>query len=320
MRNNSTIDYLDIGSIASLPIRVPIVSLGSGQPVLSVLCGVHGDETASLMATYRLVQILSDADIEGTVRIITAANPFAQATHSRVAFCDYYDLNRTGKGKPEGTLTERLAHALFEFLLDCTLVVDLHEFSMNTPTMAIYIPSKHPNVEQTVFKGIAAFQPAFVWAMDLSRPEEVQYSGSLVAALARSGVASFGIETANAAVLSDEVISQVAEGLYRIAQGLSIIEGEPDVSPTVAYNREVVTANAAGLWEPTRSILDEVDETDTIGRLVSLCLTSEEEVASAHAGIILQLAGRQLVDTGTNLFAVGTVNQRVTEVLRSVVE
>lgn len=86
------------------------------------------------------------------------------------------------------------------------------------------------------------------------------------------------------------------------------------------HNREVVTANVAGLWEPTRSILDDVDETDTIGRLVSLCLTSEEEVASTHAGIILQLAGRQLVDTGTNLFAVGTVNQRVTVVLRSVVE
>ena len=320
MRGRPTVIYLDVGSVATLRIRIPIVSLGSGRPILSILCGVHGDETAGLMASYRFIKYLSTADsVRGSVRIITAANPFAQATRSRIALSDFYDLNRIGEGKPDGTLTERVAHALFEFLGDSTLVIDLHEFRMDTPIMAIYIPSERTETDRAVLESIAAFGPAVVWSMNLSRPEEVQYSGSLVAALVRSGVASFGVETSRVAVLSDETIDHVADGLYRVAQNLGIVEGKPKVSSVVAYDRKVITADVAGLWEPVRSILDQVKETDIVGRLVSLHLTSEEHVIAGAAGTILQLARHQLVDTGANLFAIGIVNEEVTEALHSVV-
>lgn len=318
MRNQAVVDYLEVGSVASLSIRIPVVSLGSGQPVLSILCGVHGDETASVMVSYRFIKRLrTGGPINGTVRIITAANPFAQATHSRVAFSDFHDLNRAGKGKSNGTLTERLAHTLFEFLADSTLVVDLHEFGMSTPTMAIYIPTEYPETQRTILQGIAAFEPAFVWAMDLSKLEEVQYSGSLVAALVRSGVASFGVETSSAAVLSDELIHHAVEGLYRIMQDLGICGGKPEVSPIRAYSRKAITANAAGLWEPIKSVFDHVETTDTIGRIIALDLISERDVTATRTGTILQMARRQLVDTGTNLFAIGTVNPEFTEALSS---
>jgi len=320
MRGEPTVTYLDAGSIASLPVRIPVVSLGSGRPILSILCGVHGDETASIMTSYRLMKRLSAVDlVKGTVRIVTSANPFAQATHSRVAFSDFYDLNRTGKGKSDGTLTERLAHTLFEFLRDSSLVIDLHEFVMNTPTMAIYIPSEHSEIDRVIFENMAVFEPTFVWALERSKPEEAQYPGSLVGALIRSGVPGFGIETSSAAVLSDEVLDHAAKGLYRVAQNLGIVEGKPDASPAMAYKRTAITADSAGLWEPIKSAFDEVIETDVIGRIVSLNLTGEESIAATNAGTILQLAGRQLVDTGTNLFAIGVVNHQVTEALRSAI-
>lgn len=242
MRDKPTIAYLDVGSIASLPIRVPVVS------ILSILCGVHGDETASIMASYRLLKRLSTVDlVKGTVRIVTSANPFAQATHSRVAFADFYDLNRTGEGKPEGTFTERLAHTLFEFLQDSSLVIDLHEFVMNTPTMVVYVPGEHPETDQAIFENIAAFGPTFVWALERPKPEEARSPGSLVGALIRSGVPGFGVETSSTVTLPDEVLDHVAEGLYRVAQNLGIVEGKPDASPVMAYTRKAITADTAGL-------------------------------------------------------------------------
>ncbi len=315
MRDTFTVDYLNVGFVASLPIRIPVVSIGSGQPILSVLCGVHGDETASLIASHRFMKRLSaERSLQGTVRIITSANPVAQATRSRVTFSDSENLNRAGKGKPDGRLTARLAHTLCDTLSDSTLVIDLHEFGMDTPTMAVHIPSEDAATHQTILQNIAVFGPALVWAVP-------QDSTSIVGALIELGVAGFGVETSNAMSVTDEVIASVADGLYRVAQNLGVVEGAPAASPVTAYDIRLVTAERSGLWEPTRSIFDAVDEADVIGGIVPLPLIDDKEpVLAPGAGTILQLARRRLVDTGTDLFTIGQTNPQITEALRLAIQ
>ena len=250
MKNKFTVDYLDVGFVASLPIRIPVVSIGSGPPILSILCGVHGDETASLMK-----RLSVENSLAGSVRIITSANPFAQATHSRATLSDFGNLNREGKGKPDGRPTERLAHTLFEFLRDSTLVIDLHEFKMETPT-----------------------------------------------------------------IVSDQVIAGVIEGLYRVAQNLGIVPGTPDVAPVTAYDTQTIKADRAGIWEPTIALFDTVDETDAMSQIIPFPLIDEQPVLAPSAGTIVQLARRRLVDTGSNLFSIGTVNQKITEALHTAIK
>jgi len=308
--NRVTITHLDVGSVASLPVRVPVVSFGSEPPILSILCGVHGDETASLMSVRRFMQLLQAEDsMEGTVRIITSANPLAQATRSRVTPSDFGNLNRTGKGKLKGRLTERLAHILFEFLRDSALVIDLHEFEMDTPTMALHIPSHRAATGRTILENIAVFEPDFVWAI----PEDPT---SLVGALIESGVAGFGVETSDAMVMTNEIIDDVAAGLYRVAQNLGILASTPSVSPVTAYETEIIKADQAGVWEPTSLIFAAVDETNLIGKIIPLPLLDEIPVRAPGTGRILQLARRRLVATGTNLFAIGQIDRQVTKGLR----
>jgi predicted deacylase len=128
MRNSIT-----IGQVGSIAINIPIVTIGSGQPHLALLCGVHGDETASLVICSAFAKQLSRCfQLKGSVSIITSANPFAQSTKTRVNVSDYYDLNRTGRGKPDGTLTERVAYKLCEFLSTCSFVIDIHELDMES--------------------------------------------------------------------------------------------------------------------------------------------------------------------------------------------
>jgi predicted deacylase len=314
MSDRFCISHLDVGSVGSLPLRIPVVSIGSGEPILSVLSGLHGDETASLFSIRRFVKRLAEEpELRGTVRFILTANPFAQATRTRVTLTDYDNLNRTGKGDPAGRLTQRIGNALFEFLKDSALVIDLHEFNMHTPCMVVYIPAENGETEGINLSNIAAFEPAFVWALTGASSD----SGSLVAALIVADVPGFGVETSPALLVSDQEIDRVVAGLHRVAQNLGILPGTPHPEPVTAYNTRLVSAERAGIWQCSRTLWEMVEPGEAIGELVPFPLVDTEAVMTPQAGTLVQLSPRQLVDTGTYLFAVGQVNREITDRLRA---
>jgi predicted deacylase len=307
-----SVAYLEVGHLASLAVRIPVVTVGSGEPVLSVTCGVHGDETMGVMAGYQFVQrLLQEPDLNGTVRLIPAANPIAQATGTRVTLADYGDL-QVGRGQADGSLTKRMAHHLYSLLIQSTLVVDLHEFGdMDTPTMAVYIPVGTSEVNQRILDHIAALSPDWVWVVPNDR-------GSIAAALIQGGVPSLGVETGNALLLTDRDVERVSDGLYRVAQMMGIVPGKPTVSSVVAYDRTSVTSECAGLWQPDVQLSEIVENGQVVGRVVPFPLISQEVVHCAKSGRVVQLARRQLVRTGSDLLAIGQENDPVTAALRAV--
>jgi predicted deacylase len=279
-----------------------------------VLCGLYGDEVASTFSAHRFLKRLAkEPEMQGTVRLIPSANPFAQATRTRVTLSDFDNLNRTGKGDAAGRMTQRISNTLFEFLKDSALVIDLHEFNMSTPCMAVYIPAEDAETERINLANIAAFEPAFVWALTGSSSD----SGSLVAALITEGVPGFGVETSHARVLSDADIDRVVDGLYRAAQNLGILPGVPETESVTAYNTRLVSAEQAGIWEPERTLFETIQEGETIGTLIPFPLISWEAVDAPQAGTLVQLSPRQLIDTGSYLFAIGEVNLDITDRLRA---
>jgi predicted deacylase len=308
---------LHIGKIGTLPIDVPIVQLGSGTPHLAIMCGVHGDETASLVISHLFLKRLLQKAFNGTISIITAANPFAQSTRTRVSWADYYDLNRTGQGKPDGVFSERLAYKLVEFLSGCSFVIDIHEFEMNTPTMSIYIPSDKDDVDKQILNTIAVFKPSSIWAMNLSTTEEAKYSESLLSVLINRGIPGFAIETTVLASLTLGTIEKVVDGLMEVSKYLGIIDGvSPKKMIPIAYTRNVKYSDFAGIWIPTNSLMAEVKVGDKIGELVMLDLINKIDVCAIADGTLIQLRANALVDTGINLFTIGVKDLAVIEKLK----
>ncbi len=309
--------YLEIGQIGSLDIRVPVVTIGTGEPRLAVLCGVHGDETASLAISRIFVREMLGRSLKGSVSIITAANPFAQSTGTRVGLMDFYDLNRSGLGKPKGTFTERLAYQLCEYLSQVSFVVDLHEFKMNTPIMAIYLPHEDRAIDRRSLKGIRAFSPAIVWALNFSVPNEIQYSGTLLAALAKKGVPGFAVETSQLVVLSPQEIQKAAEGLIEVAKCVGVIDAMPANASPPAFHRTPIYSDSAGIWIPTAPLMSEVQKGDKIGELVALDLLKQTNVVAPLDGRLIQLRSNALVHTGTSLFSIGVEEASITDRIRS---
>ena len=306
--------YLPIGSISSFEIRIPVLEVGGGQPVLSILCGMHGDENLGLLACHRFFAQLDEVTpIRGTIQAVPVANPVAQANGSRIG-SDFLDLNRVGRGNRQGKLTERLGASLFDLFKKSTLVVDLHEFEMSTPLLAIYIEAKDKWVDGAILKGIATFAPRLVWRMDLATRLEVHYSGSLIAALIRSGIPCFAVE--GSVLKYGKNIPAIANGLKRVAQSLGIIDGEPRIPrQAVAYRRHEVTVDSSGIWMPCVQLFEEVTASCTVGCLTSIEFQQDRLYTAMGDGIVIQLREHHLVHTGTTVCALGSLDPETTAAL-----
>jgi predicted deacylase len=307
MRHHHEAVSLPVGSVGNLEISVNVTTLGEGSPHLALVCGVHGDETASLAICRRLVEEVAGlSQLDGKLSIVTAANPFARATRTRVSLSDFYDLNRLGQGSPDGALTERLARRLYEYLSNCSFVIDIHEFEMETPTMAVYFPSDDAGTGGRIRRAVRAFAPETVWVVNVATSEEGRYSKSLISALMEGGVAGFAVETSRMASIPEKGIEGAARGLLEVARFLGIVKGEARESRPKGFARVVRHSDEAGIWWPEASLRTEVVKGKRIGRLTSLDLLEEAEVTAPEDGTLIQLRRTELVATGTSLFTVGT--------------
>lgn len=310
---------IPIGEIGAFKVNVPIVQVGKGKfPHLGILCGVHGNETSSLLISYLLLKRLL-GKVHGKISIVTAANPFAQATNSRVSLTDFYDLNRTGAGKSDGALTERLASKILEYLSsNCSHVIDLHEFEMNTPPMAIYIPSQDDAVDKQILRMIGVFNPTTVWSMNLSTPDEIRYTGSLLSVLINKGIPGFAVETSRLCVVTPGEIEETVNGLISVCKLLGLIQGEYKYTCPVPYKRHVKHSDYAGLWLPEREAMSTISKGERIGKIIGLDLVSEHEISAWTDGILIQVRKPELVQTGTNLFTIGEIDSAVAQKFESI--
>jgi predicted deacylase len=95
-------------------------------PTAALVGGIHGDEFEGPSALWRLADALDPAELAGRLLIVPLANLPAFAAGTRTSPVDGQNLARIFPGDPDGTLSFRLAHALFEkvvrkadFLVDC---------------------------------------------------------------------------------------------------------------------------------------------------------------------------------------------------------
>jgi predicted deacylase len=107
----------------------------SGRTV-ALIAGVHGDEEDGVLALRRIAAWLDRKAVRGTVRIVSVANPPAYAAIRRESPLDGLNLARVFPGRPDGSVTERLAHLItHEVIAGSDLLLDLHSASRSNSLM-----------------------------------------------------------------------------------------------------------------------------------------------------------------------------------------
>lgn len=298
----SSIALPDLGA---LDISIPICTFGAGRPVLTLVTGVHGDETAGIFVLDALLRELGD--FRGQLRIVPSANPVAQAMDMRASPRDNLDLNRIFPGEAEGQLPERIAAALMRLFADSDLLVDFHSFGLRNPVMAIQARCGSLAVRRRSLEAIRIFGPEMIWVLDVATQGDVKYRGALAPALLELDVPNFAVEMPINYRLDEDHVRTAVAGLRRLMAWLGMLDEDPapPVPAPPMYRRQAFHAPSSGLFYPLCEIMMPVDEGQLIGEIASIRDFRRRPIRAPRTGFLLQIHDRAFVVSGTAIFAMG---------------
>jgi predicted deacylase len=111
-------------SVSELPV---LLARGrQSGPRIVVLGGVHGDEYEGITGASAAWRDIDPAALSGSLLIVPVANPPAYQAGTRTSPADGMNLARSFPGRPDGALTERIAHILASVIRQSDFLIDLH--------------------------------------------------------------------------------------------------------------------------------------------------------------------------------------------------
>lgn len=121
-------------------VGIDVTIIGEGEPELTIVGGIHGDEPSGVRAIRRIIE--AEPDLARPVQCIVA-NPAAAVTHRR--YLDV-DMNRHFPGDYDAaTREERLAAQLSD-AVDGTMVLSIHSTHSSAKPFA-FVSEHHPNAQ-----------------------------------------------------------------------------------------------------------------------------------------------------------------------------
>jgi N2-acetyl-L-2,4-diaminobutanoate deacetylase len=109
-------------------VMIPVTVIRNGEgPTALLTGGNHGDEYEGPIALSKLAANLRASDVRGRVIIVPFMNFPAFRAGSRTSPIDRGNLNRSFPGRPDGTVTEKIADYFQRYLLPLAdYVLDIH--------------------------------------------------------------------------------------------------------------------------------------------------------------------------------------------------
>ncbi len=260
---------VDVGGPSPVSIPVYVLAGRHHRPCLALVAGVHGDEYDGILALQALVREVSPEGLEGSLLVIPVTNPPAFAAASRQAPQDDRDLNRVFPGRPEGTLSERLAHALCtDILAEADLVFTLHG-ARSTGILLPWIEflDTSGNVGARSFE--AAHASGFRDLMALP-----PLPGRLITALAERGIPLIEGEVGGRGEAADANIAFYRARIDAVARhiGVRTTPQTPlpaDPAPRV-WHLHSISAGAPGIFLSEVELGLPVRTGDVLGRIVTI--------------------------------------------------
>ncbi len=306
----SRIPVSDAGGMA---VHLPVVDIGPEPRKLAVIAGIHGDEPSPILLVDRLVVALRDLPLTAGIRVVAAANPPALMQRARWSNWDDEDMNRVGDGGGGPALTRRLAATLCDVVAGCELAINLHNFVMRTPLLAIQPPGQSAERHARHQRYIQALDPHVVWVFG-SAPEDIKiFNSSIDAAMEQRGVDVMAVEMADLPELDEPLMRRAIAGLLRLAVLTGCVAPEAALTPPPKHNavfvhRHIIRAPGAGIFEPIAPLGGTIETGEVVGQLIPLERPGDRVLVTAPVGgWLIQRLGQRFVRPGDMIATVGIV-------------
>ena len=287
------------GSAFGLPVAV--VNGQHEGDTLYLQAASDGDELNGVGVVRRLVPRLDPAAISGTLLVVGIVNyhGFQVAEHRNPI--DDTKLNRVYPGDPEGTSSERIAHATFETATRADLVVDLHQGSTSRMIDETRVRcGRRHRLHDECLELARAFDTGFI--LDQKGPD-----GQLARAVSDEDIPAIDPELGGAVGWDEASIATGVRGVENVLRYYGILDGnhEPDAQ-TRAAGFDRYNAPLGGLVRLVADLGDHVQRGDPLFAVTDVFGTEREVVTAEAGGILWRTRRLPQVATGEYVCSVGT--------------
>ncbi|MEM8940939.1 MAG: M14 family metallopeptidase [Pseudomonadota bacterium] len=259
MRTNLRIDVPAGDDDPGTFIPVSVITGRYAGPTLLVVAGVHGYEFAPILAAERLAAEVDPARLAGTLVVVHVAH--IPAFENRTPYVNPFDrknLNRSFPGKPNGTQTERIAHALStELIAKADFVADVHSgdgAEWLAAFVGVYGGPLASRYAQALDFTEAMLFPNIVRYKMLTQ-EQIDQGRSLNRQAVAQGLPTVLIEIGQNGSRDPEHVSAIVDGLKNAMRALTMTSGQiqsPSQAPAYFESSKSVNVSHSGIWHPTQ--------------------------------------------------------------------
>lgn len=304
--------YLSIGETAdAIPVRVPVVVVRGVEPgpVLYAQAVSDGDELNGIAVIHRFLESLEPETLCGGVIAVPLANGLAFGARQATNPTDNKKLNRCFPGSVDGSLSDRIAHAIFQrAALASDYCVDLHQGGVRP-----MIDEVRVRVGRDHALHDACFELASVFGIGYILDEKGP-AGQLAQAGPDHGIPTIDPELGGSLGWDETSIRKGLRGLLNVAVHYGLVEG------TVARPKRqfvverlvVVRPNRGGFVEWTRNLYDTVAENDALGTVRDVFGNPVETLRASCDGIVWSRSPYPSVASGEAAMTIGA-NPNVVE-------
>ena len=216
-------------------ITIPLCVARNGEGPTALLTGAnHGDEYEGPIALQNLAYRLNPADISGRVIIVPAFNFPAFRAATRTSPIDSGNMNRAFPGRPDGTVTEKIADYFQRTLLPMSdVVLDIHSGGKTLeflPFAAAHVLDDKAQ-QQACVAAMQAFNAPFSMML-----LEIDSAGMYDTAAEEQGKVFVSTELGGGGTATKSTIEIAKKGIRNVLIHAGILKGDLDTAPSVSLD------------------------------------------------------------------------------------
>jgi N-alpha-acetyl-L-2,4-diaminobutyrate deacetylase len=279
----------DDSAWGSVMIPICVVRNGTG-PTALLTGGNHGDEYEGPIALYDLARSLDAGQVSGTVIIVPAMNYPAFRAGTRTSPIDKGNMNRSFPGRPDGTVTEKIAdYFQRELLPRADIVLDFHSGGRTldfVPFCAAHVlPDKQQ--EKMAFDAVEAFAAPYSVKM-----LEIDTVGMYDTAAEEMGKVFVTTELGGGGTSRAETVRIAKRGVLNVLRHSGIVAGAVEKQPTRWLDMPsgdcFCFAEDEGMIEPLVDLGEPMKEGQVVARIYPVGRTgaAAAEIRAKMSGIL----------------------------------
>jgi len=232
--------FIKAGELPAADVRVPIYIINGTKagPTLCVLAGVHSDEWQGMEAAVRIYRFVDPKKLAGTVISCPYQNlPGFQGNASIGDHgvgrpnlgsnpLDGTNLSFGYPGKEDGTISQRIAHVVFnQLVMKSDYVMDLHAGDVweKVVPMSWYWTVGKESVDRDSEAMAKCYPTDFIMKTSLARREKPG-----LFECTRKGIPAVLSEAGNAGLMEETAVNFHFTGVLNVMKHFKMLEGQPE--------------------------------------------------------------------------------------------